>query len=98
MDQVSFIRLLAALLVVVGLLFGLYWGLRRFSGLNFTGQNAAGDLRVKLSKQIDPTRKLAVVEWGDREHLLLLSASKDLLIAERETPPEPDDETDQTRP
>ena len=82
MDEVSVLRAIAALLVVLGLLGGLYWGLRRFSNL-VPGVSSATDLQILTWKPLDGRRKLSVIRWGDEEHLILTGPSGDTAIASR---------------
>jgi flagellar protein FliO/FliZ len=84
------IRALTALIFVLGLILGLTWLLRRYGsriGIR-TGLNPS-DLRVVEWKQLDVRRKLAVVRWDGRDHLLCLGPSSDIVVAERAAPPEP---------
>lgn len=82
MDQVSYIRMIAALLVVIGLLLGLYWGLRRFTAFRPSGSEG-DDLRVGSWRQLDARRRLAVITWGEEEHLVLVGQTSETLIASR---------------
>lgn len=82
MDEVSILRAIAALLIVLGLLGGLWWGLRRFSSL-VPGADSHSDLKVLTWRPMDGRRKLAVVRWGDEEHLILTGPSGDTPISKR---------------
>ncbi len=82
MDEISVLRAIAALLVVLGLLGGLYWGLRRFSHL-IPNADTGADLRIVSWKAMDGRRKLSVVRWGDSEHLILSGPQGDIKVAER---------------
>lgn len=87
MDLYSTLRAIAALAFVLGLLLGGAWLLRRYGsrvGLK-TGQVSA-DLKVLEWRSLDMRRKLAVVRWGDREHLICLAPTGDMVIASREAP------------
>ena len=44
------------------------------------------DLKVLEWRSLDMRRKLAVVRWGDREHLLCLAPTGDMVVASREAP------------
>jgi flagellar protein FliO/FliZ len=84
------IRALLALLFVLGLILGLTWLLRRYgSRIGIRAGLNPSDLRVVEWKQLDVRRKLAVVRWDGRDHLLCLGPAGDLKVAEREAPPEP---------
>jgi flagellar protein FliO/FliZ len=84
------IRALTALIFVLGLILGLTWLLRRFgSRIGIRAGLSPSDLRVVEWKQLDVRRKLAVVRWDGRDHLLCLGPSSDFVVAERAAPPEP---------
>lgn len=85
MDTETAMRALAALAIVLGLIGGLYWALRRFTSLT-PSVTDAGELRVKSWRPFDGRKKLAVVQWGDQEHLILTGQAQDLLIASRSVP------------
>ena len=85
MDEASFIRAFAALLVVLGLLGALYYGLRRFSNFVPTMDSAA-DLRIVTWRPMDGRKKLAIIRWGDTEHLVITGPAGDTKIAERDAP------------
>lgn len=91
MDALAIMRALAALVLVLGLIGGLYWGLRRFTNFAPTTPGA-GDLKVVSWRPFDGRKRLAVVRWGDEEHLILTGQTTDLLIASRKAaddePPE----------
>ena len=83
------IRALTALIFVLGLILGLTWLLRRYgSRIGIRAGLNPSDLRVVEWKQLDVRRKLAVVRWDGRDHLLCLGPSSDFLIAERAAPAE----------
>lgn len=82
MDEVSVLRTIAALLVVLGLLGGLYWGLRRFSNL-VPGVTAGADIQILTWKPLDGRRKLTVIRWGDEDHLILTGPTGDTAISSR---------------
>lgn len=87
------IRASAALIVVLAIIFGMAWGLRRFS--NSAGQrlNRASDLKIVEWRGMDSRHKLAVVQWDGREHLLCLGPGGDCLVAQRTAPVAPPDAT-----
>lgn len=86
MDEQSIVRALAALLIVLGLLGGLWWGLRRFTSLVPNTQTGA-DLRVVTWRPFDGRRKLAVIRWGEEEHLVITGPYGDTVLAHRPAPP-----------
>ena len=82
MDGESLLRAFSALILVLGLIGGLYWVLRRFT--NLTPRPSDGeDLKVKSWRPFDGRKKLAIVQWGDEEHLILTGTTQDLVIASR---------------
>ncbi len=85
MDPIEAIRAIGALILVLGLILGMAWAVRKYGGrLGMTGaQPRAGDLRVVEFRSLDMRRKLAVVRWGDREHLLCIGPAGDCVVAER---------------
>lgn len=88
MDLLSVIKALAALAFVLGLLLGGTYLLRKYgSRIGLKAGQVSQDLKVVEWRALDMRRKLAVVRWGDREHLICLAPTGDTLIASRETPP-----------
>lgn len=88
MDIFAALQALAALAFVLGLLLGGAWLLRKYGsriGLK-TGQ-VSQDLKILEWRSLDMRRKLAVVRWGDREHLLCLAPTGDMVVASREATP-----------
>jgi flagellar protein FliO/FliZ len=87
MDLLNTLKAIAALGFVLGLLLGGAWLLRKYGsriGLK-TGQMSA-DLKVLEWRSLDMRRKLAVVKWGEKEHLLCLAPTGDMVIASRDAP------------
>jgi len=98
MDFFSIIKAVAALAFVLGLLLGGTWLLRKYgSRIGLKTGAVSQDLRVVEWRSLDMRRKLVVVRWGEREHLLSTAPSGDVLIASRDAPkpfaPIPPDET-----
>lgn len=92
MDIFDFLRAAGALILVLGILLGFAWLLRRYGGsIGLKPGTAASDLRVVEWRTLDMRRKLAVIRWGGREHLLCLSPTGDIVVGSREAPlaPEP---------
>lgn len=71
MDTIDYLRFLAALAFVLGLIGLLVWLARRYR-LGGTPAGAARRLRLIEALPIDPRRKLVLVRLDDREFLLLL--------------------------
>ncbi len=80
------LRATAALFVVLGLILGLTYMLRRYgrSALGVDGRRS--DLRIVEWRGMDSRRKLAVIRWDDREHLVCLGPNGDCHIATRDAP------------
>ncbi len=76
-------RAVFALAATLALIVGVAWGARRLGMMQAGGQ---GERRLKLveSLMLDPRRRLVIVKWDGREHLLLLSAAGDTIVAEAE--------------
>ena len=96
MDIVDTLRAIGALILVLGIILGLAWGVQRFGGRFGLGGTAqrTGDLKVVEYRPLDARRKLAVVRWGDTEHLISLGPSGDCSLAQRPAPEPLADDTD----
>ncbi len=80
-------RSLFALLATLALIVGVAWGARRL-GMLRPGDMAPKRLRLSESLMLDPRRRLVIVRCDDREHLLLLSAAGDLVVAQMDAKPQ----------
>lgn len=88
MDLLSILKAIAALAFVLGLLLGGAYLLRKYgSRIGLKAGAASQDLKVVEWRSLDMRRKLVVVRWGEREHLLSLAPTGDVLVASRDTPP-----------
>lgn len=88
MDIFSALQALAALAFVLGLLLGGAWLLRKYGGrIGLKTGQVSQDLKVLEWRSLDMRRKLAVVRWGEKEHLLCLAPTGDMVIASRDAPP-----------
>jgi flagellar protein FliO/FliZ len=84
MDVFDALRAAGALILVLGIILGLAWLLRRYGGsIGLKAGQPASDLRIVEWKTIDVRRKLAVIRWDGREHLLVLGPAGDCVIAHR---------------
>lgn len=91
MDAFDALRAIGALILVIGLMLGFAWAGRRYGGQLGMRPARESDLRIVEWKTLDVRRKLAVVRWGDEEHLLCLGPAGDCVVARREAPaPTPD--------
>ena len=79
MDPIDYLRFLAALAFVLGLIALAAWAARRWR-LGTTPARAARRLAVVEVLPIDPRRKLVLVRCDRREHLLLLGQDGNRLI------------------
>ena len=92
MDLLTWARALFALLATLALIGLLAYGARRLNMLQGVVRRARR-LKITESLMIDPRRRLVVVRFDDREHLLLLSPSGDRAISEvaaKDEPTEPE--------
>ena len=80
MDPTDYLRFLAALAFVLGLIALLAWAARRWR-LGVAAPGAARRLAVVEVLPLDPRRKLVLVRCDRQEHLLLLGQDGNRLIA-----------------
>jgi flagellar protein FliO/FliZ len=87
MDLLNTLKAIAALGFVLGLLLGGAWLLRKYgSRIGLKTGAVSADLKVLEWRSLDMRRKLAVVKWGEKEHLLCLAPTGDMVIASRDAP------------
>ncbi|MDP3736682.1 MAG: flagellar biosynthetic protein FliO [Hyphomonadaceae bacterium] len=102
MDIFDALKAIAALAFVLGILLGFAWLLRKYGGtLGIKVGQDASDLRVVEWRSLDMRRKLAVIRWDGRDHLMSLGPANDVLIASRVaplSPAKPDGKTDSKTP
>lgn len=88
MDLFSILKAIGALAFVLGLLLGGTYLLRKYgSRIGLKAGVVSQDLKVTEWRSLDMRRKLAVVRWGEKEHLICLAPTGDMLIASRDAPP-----------
>ena len=80
METLDYLRFLAALAVVVGLIAGAAWAARRFGLAPKVTGSGAGRLGVVAVQAVDTRRKLVLVRRDDREHLLIISPTSETVI------------------
>ena len=80
-DWMDWARTLFALLVTLSLIGAVAYGARKLGMLRAPGAQAPRRIEVAESLMLDPRRRLVIVRCGKREHLLLLSATGDQVIA-----------------
>lgn len=89
MDFLSILKAVAALVFVLGVLLGGTWLLRKYGQrIGLKAGVASNDLRIVEWRSLDLRRKLAVVRWGEREHLICLAPTGDTLLGSRDAPPD----------
>jgi flagellar protein FliO/FliZ len=82
MEGLEFIRAMAALILVLGLLLALAWIMRRFAGPT-AARGPLADVSIVGWKPLDQRRKLAVIRWGQAEHLVILGPQGETLLETR---------------
>lgn len=94
MDLVDWARAVFALLTTLALIGLVAYGARRFGMLqNVVGAKTDRRLKVSESLMLDPRRRLVVVKFDDREHLILLSPAGDCVVTNVAAPPNVNGET-----
>jgi flagellar protein FliO/FliZ len=87
-DLFDGLRAIAALVLVIGIMLGLAWAVRRYGGAIGLRPGVPGDDPAVVSwKTLDVRRKLAVVRWDGRDHLICVGPAGDFKLAERPAPP-----------
>ena len=82
MDFLDWARAVFALIATLALVGLAAYAARRFGMLQASPRGADRRLKVSESLMLDPRRRLVVVRFDDREHLLLLSPSGDCVVAD----------------
>lgn len=82
-------RYLAGLVFTLGLIFGLWYLIRRYApGLVRNAPTGGGkSLYIREVLQLDPRRRVVVINSGKREHIVLLGLTGDMLIESRDAEP-----------
>ena len=89
MGILQWLQAIAALVFVLALIVGLAYLARRFGMIQMAQGGAEKRLKVLESLMLDPRRKLVVVKFDAREHLLLLSPAGDVIVSAQDAKPEP---------
>lgn len=91
LDSIVYLRFVASLVLVLGLILGLLWVVRRF-GLGGMVVRPAGRRRLALveSMALDGKRRLVLVRRDGCEHLLLLGGAGDVVVERGIVPPDGD--------
>lgn len=82
MDTTVYIRTVASLVLVLGLMMAVLWALRRFglAGMVPRAGQARRRLAVVETLSLDGRRRLVLVRRDGREHLLLLGGGVDVVV------------------
>ena len=83
MDSPNYFRFIAALLIVLGLLYGCLWLLQKLQPRLTKFRSSSKEparLKIVESLFVDPKRRLLLVQRDDRQHLILCTGNQDLLI------------------
>ncbi len=83
MAEISYLKFIFALLIVLGLLYGCLWVLKRF-GIGqaiVTQKKREKQLSLLEVLPLDGRRKLMRIREGDNEHLILNGPNNDLHIS-----------------
>lgn len=84
LDAAAYLRFVAALAFVIGLMLAILWALRRFGPTGMVSRAADRKrLAVVESAALDGRRRLVLVRRDDSEHLLLVGGVTDLVIESR---------------
>ncbi len=86
METLDYLRSLAALAVVVGLIAGAAWAARRFGLAPRVSGQGGGRLGVVAVQSIDTRRKLVLVRRDNREHLIIVSPTAETVLETGITP------------
>lgn len=81
MDWIDWARMLAALGATLALIGLAAYAARRFGVLQANAGQPTRRLRVVESLMLDPRRRLVVVRFEAREHVLLLSPAGDCVVS-----------------
>ncbi|MCI5060263.1 MAG: flagellar biosynthetic protein FliO [Alphaproteobacteria bacterium] len=81
MDYTDYLKFFAALILVLGLMGGLAFILKRL-GYAQTGLNMGKNKRLKLIEvlPLDARRKAVIIECDEKQHLILLGPNGELVV------------------
>jgi len=80
MDLVNIARFVLSFVVVIGLIGGLAWFLRRYGAGRITSAAGKGRMGVVEVAAIDAKRRLVLVRRDTVEHLILLSPTSETIV------------------
>lgn len=81
MELFDVLKMFAALLATLALIGAVAWAARKFGMINMQRGPAERRIKIMESVMLDPRRRLVVVRFEAKEHLLLLSPGGDQTIA-----------------
>ena len=83
LGSISLLKIIIASTTVLGLMGLLAWGLKYFAARGWITPAAGSARRLKLieSLALDARRRLVIVKCDNAEHLLLLGANQDSIVA-----------------
>ncbi len=96
MDEL--LRAFAALLVVLAAILGLAYMMRRLAAGRISADGRQSDLGIVEWRGLDARRKLAVIRWDGREHLMCLGPSNDCVLASRPAPDQTETDAPESDP
>lgn len=80
MDLVNIARFILSFVVVIGLIGGLAWVLRRYGSGRITAAAGKGRLGVVEVATVDAKRRLVLIRRDAVEHLILLSPTTETVV------------------
>jgi flagellar protein FliO/FliZ len=82
MDSLNITQFILSFVFVIGLILGIAWIVKRFGLERRLIPKARPDARLEIVDQllIDPRRRVVLIRRDKKEHLVLLSADRELLI------------------
>lgn len=92
MDFLSILKAVFALSIVLGLILGLAYGLRRYAPqimARLQAQRGERRLKVVETLVLDPARRLVLVRLDDEERLILLGEGRELIEPRHKPAPRP---------
>ncbi len=81
-NPLSYLRVAASLLLVIGLIVATLWAMRRFGLAGIAARRPGSRRRLTLVEalQLDQRHRLVLVRRDDREHLLLLGGGGEAVV------------------
>lgn len=86
MDLIDVAKMIAALVATLALIGAAAWAARRFGMIELAKAPAERRIKIVESLMLDPRRRLVLVRFGEREHLLLLGPGGDRPVASCQAP------------